>query len=113
MDGNGHSSDEELRQLIVQSSINQAPAPRSRLPWLTPQAAQQAQNQWDQQLRVQAWGDGFMDLGGGFSMTQQVPLQYVDPLFDPILIVFPQDNVRELNRRLRHYYKFEPYIRST
>jgi hypothetical protein len=49
-------------------------------------------------------------LGGN---TQQVPLQYVDPLFDPILMVFPQDNIRELNRRLRHYYKYEPYIRST
>lgn len=36
----------------------------------------------------------------------------MDPLFDPILIVFPQDNVRELNRRLRHYYKYQPFIRS-
>jgi len=42
----------------------------------------------------------------------RIPLQYLDPLFDQILLIFPQDNLRELNRRLRHYYKYDPYIRS-
>jgi hypothetical protein len=27
-------------------------------------------------------------------------------------MVFPQENVKELNRRLRHYYKYDPHIRS-
>ena len=42
----------------------------------------------------------------------RVPLLYLDPMFDQILIMFPQDNLRELNRRLRHYYKYDPYVRS-
>ncbi len=42
----------------------------------------------------------------------RVPMLYVDPLFDTILILFPQDNIRESNRRVRHYYKYQPYVRS-
>lgn len=59
-------------------------------------------------FRVQAQS---FDLGGSGN-SQFVPLLYMDPLFDPILIVFPQDNIRETNRRLRHYFKFQPHIRS-
>jgi hypothetical protein len=44
--------------------------------------------------------------------TARMPLLYLDPMFDQILIMFPQDNLRELNRRLRHYYKYDPYVRS-
>lgn len=44
--------------------------------------------------------------------TPRVPLLYLDPLFDQILMIFPQDNLRELYRRLRHYYKYEPNIRN-
>ena len=42
----------------------------------------------------------------------RTPLLYLDPLFDQILIMFPQDNLRELYRRLRHYYKYDPYVRT-
>jgi len=52
------------------------------------------------------------NLGGGGASPSRIPLLYQDPLFDQILIIFPQDNLRELNRRLRHYYKYNPYIRS-
>jgi hypothetical protein len=31
---------------------------------------------------------------------------------DPVLIMFPQDNIREQDRRLRHYYKYDPQIRT-
>ena len=110
MDGNGHEPD--LSQLVVQSSLERPPQPKSPLPWLTPQAAVAAQMAWNQQLRTHASGlEGATDMASPFS-TQQIPLQYIDPLFDPILIVFPQDNIRELNRRLRHYFKYEPFIRS-
>jgi hypothetical protein len=61
-------------------------------------------------IRVQA--QGMMDMGMGGN-SQFVPLLYLDPLFDPILVVFPQDNIRELNRRERHYYKYQPYVRGS
>jgi hypothetical protein len=111
-EGAGHI--DGLGELVIHSSLGQPPLPpRSTLPWLTPQAAQAAQSSWDQQLRIQAGGDGFGDFSSLGGNTQQIPLQYVDPLFDPILMVFPQDNIRELNRRLRHYYKYDPHIRPT
>jgi hypothetical protein len=61
-------------------------------------------------INVGAAEGGFM-----FNMDQnnlRVPLLYLDPLFDQILMLFPQDNLRELNRRLRHYCKYEPYIHN-
>jgi len=56
--------------------------------------------------------DAAMSMGTGDMGALRTPLLYLDPLFDSILIMFPQDNLRELNRRLRHYYKYNPYIRS-
>ena len=53
-------------------------------------------------------GMGFMDGGG----SSRVPLMYVDPMFDPILLMFPKENLKELNRRLRHYYSFHPIVRN-
>jgi intein/homing endonuclease len=44
--------------------------------------------------------------------SNKVPLLYVDPMFDPILLMFPKENVKELNRRLRHYYSYHPIVRS-
>lgn len=44
--------------------------------------------------------------------SPRVPLMYVDPMFDPILLMFPKDNLKELNRRLRHYYTFHPIVRN-
>jgi hypothetical protein len=64
----------------------------------------------DRGFNIQA-AEGSFTMGSDASL-QRVPLLYMDPLFDPILIIFPQDNIRELNRRLRHYYKHDPYIRS-
>jgi len=42
----------------------------------------------------------------------RVPLLYVDPMFDPILLMFPKENIKELNRRLRHYYTYHPLVRT-
>ena len=44
--------------------------------------------------------------------TIRTPMMYMDPLSDQILMLYPQDNPREANRRFRHYYKFQPYIRN-
>ena len=52
--------------------------------------------------------DAFM--GSGALETNRVPLTYTDPLFDPVLIFFPKGNIRELNRRLRHYYTYHPVV---
>jgi hypothetical protein len=62
-------------------------------------------------LNVAASTQLFGPSGGGLTPSR-IPLLYLDPLFDQILIIFPQDNLRELNRRLRHYYKYNPFVRS-
>ena len=52
-------------------------------------------------------------LGGSDSSgSSRVPIMYVDPMFDPILLMFPKENLKELNRRLRHYYSFHPVVRN-
>jgi hypothetical protein len=33
-------------------------------------------------------------------------------MFDPVLLMFPKENLKELNRRLRHYYTFHPIVRN-
>ena len=40
----------------------------------------------------------------------RTPLLYVDPLWDTVLLLFPEDNLKEVNKRLRHYYKYHPYV---
>lgn len=52
------------------------------------------------------------DAGGG-KRTFRIKFvdSSIDPHFDKILMVFPQDNLREVNRRLRRYYKYAPYLR--
>lgn len=47
-----------------------------------------------------------------FGNTSKVPLLFVDPMFDPILLMFPKENIRELYRRLRHYYTYDPIVGS-
>jgi len=64
-----------------------------------------------------AMKEGFTREAADMSFTiapsvDRVPLLYMDPLFDPVLMLFPKDNIRELNRRLRHYYQYNPYIRN-
>ncbi len=102
-----------LENLLVESSLGRSQA---------------AQNGFSRQQQLQMFGGGNAGQGQGQGLrlfgqeglntagldfnTQRVPLLYLDPLFDPILIVFPQDNIRELNRRLRHYYKYDPHIRT-
>lgn len=46
------------------------------------------------------------------SSVSRLPLMYVDPMLDPILLMFPKENIKELNRRLRHYYTFHPLVHS-
>lgn len=41
-----------------------------------------------------------------------IPLLYTDPLYDPILFLFPKDRIEEINKRLRHYYETEPIVGS-
>ncbi len=40
------------------------------------------------------------------------PLVYIDPMFDPILFLFPKDRLDEINKRLRHYYETNPIVGS-
>ncbi len=40
----------------------------------------------------------------------RTPMLYVDPMFDPILFLFPKDRVDEINKRLRHYYETDPIV---
>lgn len=49
---------------------------------------------------------------GGVPESTRIPLLYVDPMFDPILLMFPKENIKELNRRLRHYYTYHPIVRN-
>jgi hypothetical protein len=64
-------------------------------------------------------GNGFKKtagvLGGAFVQSSQpnvgrTPLLYVDPMFDPILFLFPKDRIDEINKRLRHYYETDPIV---
>ena len=47
---------------------------------------------------------------GGAPGVQRAPLMYVDPMFDPILFLFPKDRIDEINKRLRHYYETDPIV---
>ena len=48
----------------------------------------------------------------GSSFVGRTPMLYVDPMFDPILFLFPKDRIDEINKRLRHYYETDPIIGS-
>jgi hypothetical protein len=48
----------------------------------------------------------------GSSFVDRTPMLYVDPMFDPILFLFPKDRVDEINKRLRHYYETDPIVGS-
>lgn len=50
--------------------------------------------------------------GGASSFVDRTPMLYVDPMFDPILFLFPKDRVDEINKRLRHYYETDPIVGS-
>jgi hypothetical protein len=49
-------------------------------------------------------------LGYNSSNVARGPLMYVDPMFDPILFLFPKDRIDEINKRLRHYYETDPIV---
>ncbi len=51
-------------------------------------------------------------VGSPSGTGNQIPLMYVDPMFDPILLMFPKENLKELNRRLRHYRTFHPIVKN-
>jgi hypothetical protein len=63
-------------------------------------------------LKRTAGMDGGMGMGMDGGGSSRVPIMYVDPMFDPILLMFPKENLKELNRRLRHYYSFHPIVRN-
>lgn len=42
----------------------------------------------------------------------RVPLNWQDPLYDSQLVMFPEYNLPEANKRYRHYYKFSPILSS-
>lgn len=59
-------------------------------------------------------GEGsFGSLMGGDASDMRLPLMYLDPMMDQVLTMFPQDNLRELYRRLRHYYTYDPVVRAS
>lgn len=51
-----------------------------------------------------------MGMSTGGAGVQRGPLMYVDPMFDPILFLFPKDRIDEINKRLRHYYETDPIV---
>lgn len=46
----------------------------------------------------------------GSGDVARTPMLYVDPMFDPILFLFPKDRIDEINKRLRHYYETDPIV---
>jgi hypothetical protein len=44
--------------------------------------------------------------------VSKAPILYIDPLFDPMLFLFPKDRIDEINKRLRHYYETNPIVGS-
>lgn len=42
----------------------------------------------------------------------RAPLYWQDPLYDSSLVMFPEYNLPEANKRYRHYYKFNPILSS-
>ena len=42
----------------------------------------------------------------------RTPLYWQDPLYDSQLVMFPEYNLPEANKRYRHYYKFNPILSS-
>lgn len=44
--------------------------------------------------------------------SSRVPLYWQDPLYDSQLIMFPEYDLPEANKRYRHYYKFNPILSS-
>jgi len=53
------------------------------------------------------------DLATDTSMQYgRVPLFWQDPLYDSQLVMFPEYNLPEANKRYRHYYKFSPVFSS-
>lgn len=57
--------------------------------------------------------DGGMGMmGSPNSAINRVPMMYVDPLLDPVLMMFPRENDTQLNARLRHYYTYNPIVHS-
>ena len=56
--------------------------------------------------------DAMYGLGMGSGGVPRGPITYVDPMFDPILFLFPKDRIDEINKRLRHYYETDPIVGS-
>jgi hypothetical protein len=54
----------------------------------------------------------FLSPQSGTGLVGRTPLLYVDPMFDPILFLFPKDRIDEINKRLRHYYETDPIVGS-
>lgn len=54
--------------------------------------------------------DPMFGSSGGGGNVGRTPLLYVDPMFDPILFLFPKDRIDEINKRLRHYYETDPIV---
>lgn len=53
------------------------------------------------------------DLADGVAAQyNRTPLYWQDPLYDSQLIMFPEYNLAEANKRYRHYYKFNPILSS-
>lgn len=52
---------------------------------------------------------GFPGMGG---QVDKLPMTYVDPLLDPVLLMFPRENDKQANARYRHYYMYNPIVHS-
>jgi hypothetical protein len=56
-------------------------------------------------LQRQAGGAYSFDMDSTTGVSR-VPILFVDPLFDPVLLLFPVNDLEQLNKRLRHYYMY-------
>jgi len=63
-----------------------------------------------EQVSFERTANQSMNLSSAIPQTSRVPLMYIDPLFDPVLMLFPIGDIQALNERLRHYYNHHPLV---
>ncbi len=67
-------------------------------------------NQIDKGLKREASEISSIGFQPSVPFVGRTPLLYVDPLFDPLLFLFPKDRIDEINKRLRHYYEVDAIV---
>lgn len=86
--------------------------PMHRDPMAAESALRVVAEEIDKGLKRQADSSSIGGIGfqNSVPFVGRTPLLYVDPMFDPILFLFPKDRIDEINKRLRHYYETDPIV---